>query len=112
MSRSAAKFTFADGEVFYGLHCNTVSNYVPLFYRTKEERDELWHGWRDRHMGGKHSDDWDPCGCPGEAVTAGPEYDSEKYITVIEGKGCKEHGKYFGPYNDELPEEDYWTGWV
>jgi hypothetical protein len=47
-------------------------------------------------------------------VTAGPEYDSEKYITVIEGKGCKEHGKYFGPYSDELEDDTgaLLMGWV
>ena len=110
MSRSAAKFTFGDDEVWYGLHCNTTDNYLPLIFKTKEERDELWGQWRDRHIGGKHTDDWDSCGCAGETVLVGPEYASESYLAKITGTACRVHGKYFGPYND-WPMEEKWAGW-
>jgi hypothetical protein len=39
------------------------------------------------------------------------EYDDEKYMPQITGTACRVHGKYFGPHNDDPPEEDYWSGW-
>jgi hypothetical protein len=102
MSRSAAIFSFADGAVFYGLHCNTVDVRCPLFFRTKEERKKYWNSYRTRDI----SKDYEPCGCPGEVVRTGAEYNDEKsYVPDLVGMGCREHGRYFGPYNDDPPDE-------